>query len=249
MDQYVDWFLPVSEQLYRIIKPRGSFILNIKEHAVDGEQQTYVIELILALKKQGWHWIEEYCWYKKNSFPGKWPNRFRNSWERCLHFSKQKNVKMYQDSVRVPIGDWSKTRFHSMKKRDFARHVSGTNGLLSRKLSNWLNKKKVYPPNVVSFEDEQYIGPSNVLHYPTACSNKKHGAVFPVELPTWFIKLFTREGDLVLDPFCGVGTTGIAATLTNRRFVGIEILGEYAKEARKKIAEVEKLKKTESKST
>src|SRR5687767_9674803 len=66
-DKYVEWFLPISKQLKRVLKDSGSFVLNIKEHPEDGERQTYVMELILAMKKQGWFWIEEYCWYKKNS--------------------------------------------------------------------------------------------------------------------------------------------------------------------------------------
>src|SRR3990167_4003914 len=115
-DQYVEWFLPISYQLHRVLKDNGSFILNIKEHPRNGERNTYVIELILELKKQGWLWIEEYCWYKKNSFPGKWSNRFRDSWERCLHFTKRKEFKMYQDAVKVPIGDWAQKRFKSMSK-------------------------------------------------------------------------------------------------------------------------------------
>ena len=105
--KYVEWFLPISKQLLRLLKPQGSFVLNIKEHPIGGERQTYVLELILEMRKQGWRWIEEYCWYKKNSFPGKWNNRFRDSWERCLHFSKQKEISMYQDSVTVPIGAWA----------------------------------------------------------------------------------------------------------------------------------------------
>ena len=118
-NKYVKWFSPISEQLKRVLKNNGSFILNIKEHPVNGERQTYVIELILELKKQGWYWVEEYVWYKKNAFPGKWSNRFRDSWERCLHFSKQKKIKMFQDSIKVPIGDWSKQRFKSMSEKDF----------------------------------------------------------------------------------------------------------------------------------
>ena len=118
-NKYVEWFLPITDQLKRIFKDNGSFILNIKEHPNNGERETYVLELILAMKKQGWLWIEEYCWYKKNSFPGKWPNRFRDSWERCLHFTKNKNFKMYQDDVKVPIGDWAQKRFKSMSENDF----------------------------------------------------------------------------------------------------------------------------------
>ena len=76
-DDYVDWFLPRAAQFLRVLKPGGSFVLNIKEKAVNGERHTYVLELILALRKQGWLWTEEYIWHKKNCYPGKWPNRFR----------------------------------------------------------------------------------------------------------------------------------------------------------------------------
>ena len=75
-DDYVEWFLTISKELLRVMKPSGSFVLNIKEHAANGERHTYVIELILALKQQGWLWTEEYMWHKKNSYPGKWPQSF-----------------------------------------------------------------------------------------------------------------------------------------------------------------------------
>lgn len=90
-DRYVDWFLPISKELLRVLKPTGTFMLNIKEKVVNSERHTYVIELILKMKKQGWLWTEEYIWHKKNCHPGKWPNRFRDSWERLLQFNKTKN--------------------------------------------------------------------------------------------------------------------------------------------------------------
>ena len=77
-DHYVQWFLPKADEFFRILKPTGSFILNIKERVVDGERHTYVMELVMAMRKHGWFWIEEYLWHKKNSHPGKWPNRFRD---------------------------------------------------------------------------------------------------------------------------------------------------------------------------
>lgn len=243
-NKYVDWFLPISKQLYRILKSNGSFILNIKENVKNGERQTYILNLILALKKQGWMWTEEYCWYKKNCHPGKWNNRFRDSWERCLHFTKNKKFKMYQDSVKVPIGDWSKTRFKSMSKKDFTRSVSGTNSKFGRNVSKWLNKRKVYPHNVLDFENEHYVEPTTVIHFATACSNRNHSAAFPLELPTWFMKLFTRKGNVILDPFMGIGTTGMAAVLLERNYMGVEISGEYIKEARNNIKKAKKLYKT-----
>ena len=66
-DEYVAWFLPRSEQFLKVLKPTGTFLLNIKERVVDGERHTYVIELILALRQQGWLWTEEFVWHKKNS--------------------------------------------------------------------------------------------------------------------------------------------------------------------------------------
>lgn len=241
-DKYVEWFSPISEQLFRILKPNGSFILNIKENVLNGERQTYVLELILKLKKIGWLWIEEYCWYKKNSYPGKWPNRFRDTWERCLHFAKQKKFKMYQDSVKVPIGDWAKKRFKSLSERDFTRTISGTNSSFGRNVSNWLNKRKVYPHNVLVIEKEHYFEPTNLIQFPTVCSNRNHPAVFPIELPTWFIKLFTQKNEIVLDPFIGIGTTALASILLSRRYIGIENVEEYVKETEGNIRDLEKIK-------
>lgn len=63
-DKYVQWFLPITKELLRVLKPTGSFILNIKERVHNGQRHTYVIELILEMKKQGWLWTEEYMWHK-----------------------------------------------------------------------------------------------------------------------------------------------------------------------------------------
>ncbi|PIQ68075.1 MAG: hypothetical protein COV91_06025 [Candidatus Taylorbacteria bacterium CG11_big_fil_rev_8_21_14_0_20_46_11] len=100
-EEYVEWFLPVSAQLLRVLKPTGTFILNIKEKAENGERSTYVLELILALRIQGWLWTEEFIWHKKNCYPGKWPNRFRDSWERVLQFNKARDFNMYQEVAQL----------------------------------------------------------------------------------------------------------------------------------------------------
>ena len=51
-DDYAQWFLPISAELRRVLKDDGTFILNIKEKAVNGERHTYVLELILAMRQQ-----------------------------------------------------------------------------------------------------------------------------------------------------------------------------------------------------
>lgn len=220
-EEYVSWFLPISQELLRVLKPAGTFVLNIKEKVVDGERSTYVIELILALRKQGWLWTEEFIWHKKNSYPGKWANRFRDSWERLLQFNKQKKFAMYQDAVKVPIGDWAKERLKNLSETDKIRDNAKNGSGFGKNISNWVGKELVYP--------------TNVLHFATECQNKNHPAAFPENLPEWFIKLFTQEGDVVLDPFAGSGTTLVVAQRMKRNAIGIEIMPEYYEMMKKEI--------------
>ncbi len=224
-EDYVEWFLPKAEQFMRVLKPTGTFILNIKERVVNGERHTYVIELILKMREQGWLWTEEFIWHKKNSYPGKWPNRFRDNWERLIQFNKHRKFNMYQEAVTVPVGDWSKDRLANLSETDKIRDESKVGSGFGKNISNWLGRDKVYP--------------SNVIHMATECGNKNHSATFPLDLPTWFIKLFTQEGDIVLDPFVGSGTTGLAAIQLGRKYIGIDTNEEYIELARNRITEIQ----------
>ncbi|NSW52778.1 MAG: site-specific DNA-methyltransferase [Anaerolineae bacterium] len=221
-DEYVAWFMPRAEQFYRVLKPTGTFILNIKERVVNGERHTYVIELILEMRKSGWLWTEEFMWHKKNSYPGKWPNRFRDSWERLIQFNKEKNFHMYQDTVMVPVGDWAQSRLSNLSETDQARDESKVGSGFGKNISNWLGRDMVYP--------------TNVIHMATECGNRGHSAAFPEELPSWFIKLFTKELDVVLDPFVGSGTTPVAAIQLNRKYIGIDVLEEYCIKSEERIS-------------
>jgi len=224
-DKYVEWFLPFTFELFRVLKPTGTFILNIKEKVVNGERSTYVIELIMAMRKQGWLWTEEFIWHKKNSYPGKWPNRFRDSWERLLQFNKSKRFNMYQDEVMVPMGNWAKTRLKNLSETDQIRDNSKVGSGFGKNVSNWKNRDKAYP--------------TNVLHIATECNNKNHSAAFPEELPEWFIRLFTKEYDTVLDPFMGSGTTLVVANRMKRHAIGIDDKREYYEMVSVKLKPVE----------
>jgi site-specific DNA-methyltransferase (adenine-specific) len=91
-EEYVDWFLPRSAEMLRVLKPTGSFVLNIKEGVTDGERQTYVYELVIALRKQGWRYVDDYIWTRPNGFPGRWPNRFANRWGALFPLHEEQTV-------------------------------------------------------------------------------------------------------------------------------------------------------------
>jgi site-specific DNA-methyltransferase (adenine-specific)/site-specific DNA-methyltransferase (cytosine-N4-specific) len=80
------------------------------------------------------------------------------------------------------------------------------------------------------------VRPSNVITIPASSLNIGHPAVYPVGLPEFFIKLMTKEGDVVVDPFLGSGTTALAAVKLGRQFLGIERNEEYVRLAESRIA-------------
>lgn len=164
-DKYVEWFLPKTKEFLRVLKPTGTFVLNIKEKVVDGERHTYVIDLILKMRDQGWLWTEEFVWTKKNCHPGKWPNRFRDSWERCLQFNKERKFSMYQESVMVPMGNWTEKRLKKLSETDKIRDNSKVGSGFGKNISNWVGREMAYPSNVLSFATE--------------CSNVNHSELFP----------------------------------------------------------------------
>lgn len=120
---------------------------------------------------------------------------------------------MHQEEVMVPMGDWAKTRLKKLSEADMQRNNSRVGSGFGKNVSKWIGREMAYP--------------TNVLTLATETNNKNHSAVFPKSLPTWFIKLFTKRGDIVLDPFLGSGTTSIAALKLDRNSIGIEILKEY----------------------
>ena len=208
-EKYVEWFLPISAELRRVLKPTGSFVLNIKEGTHDGERQTYVYELALALRKQGWLFVDEMIWHKTNPFPTGNKNRLKDGFERCYHFAKTKKFKFFPDVVRTKSASkWARDN-ERRKNKGAHRTTNGSGMNMSRRVVGDL------------------VRPSNVVTMPSSSINIGHPAAFPLGLPEFFIRLMTEEGDVVLDPFMGSGTTALVARGLGRRYVGVELSEDY----------------------
>jgi len=222
-DKFAEWFMTFHEPFYRALKPTGSLILNIKDKVVDGVRHRYVWKTIELLCQNGWHSIDDYLWYKPNPMPGFWPTRLRDGWEYCFHLAKSKRPFFNPDGVRKPIGEWVDSRLKNLGKNDLSRHNSANASGFGRDLSKWVGKQTVLPSNVLSLA---LVG-----------KNKGHPAVFPVDLPLFFIKLLSPENGFVVDPFSGSGTTGIAALSSGRSCILIDNNLVYCEEAVRRIQE------------
>jgi len=222
-DQFTDWFLTFHEPFLHALKPTGSLVLNIKDKVVNGVRHRYVWHTIEALCARGWFAIDDYLWHKTNPMPGYWPTRLRDGWEYCFHLAKTKRPYFNPDGVRKPIGDWVGSRLAKLGRNDLTRHNSVNASGFGRNISKWVGKHTVLPSNVLSLA---LVG-----------KNRGHPAVFPVDLPLFFINLLSPVNGLVVDPFAGSGTTGIAAVAAGRRCVLMDNNQKYCDLALRRIGE------------
>jgi site-specific DNA-methyltransferase (adenine-specific) len=220
-DRFADWFLTFHKPFYDALKPHGSLVLNIKDKVVNGVRHRFVWKTIETLCARGWYSIDDYIWHKTNPMPGYWPNRLRDGWEYCFHLSKSSKPYFDANAVRKPIGDWVHSRLARLGGNDLKRHNSENKSGFGRNISKWVGKQTVLPPNVISVA---LVG-----------KNKGHPAVFPTDLPLFFIKMLCPKDGLVVDPFAGSGSTGLAALALNRRCILIDNNAEYCQTALKRL--------------
>lgn len=209
-EMYVEWFSEIAKELKRVLKPTGSFFLNIKPHTKKGERSLYVFDLILHLKRElGFLYVDEFCW-TKNAFPGKYNGRFKNGFEPIYHFTKDNpnQITFNPLSCGTPMTEESRARSYR-KQCGAPENGSGMTGM-----------------NTINFRHLELVRPSNVINVNNVSNQftlkSKHSATFPEGLVEFFVKSFTNEGDIVLDPFAGSGTTGIVCIKNNRQYIMIE---------------------------
>jgi len=206
-EEYLAWYQAVADNIASVLTPDGSYFLNIKEHAEEGQRNLYVKKLVIAHVEQwGWRFVDEFCWRNTaNGVPGGWNNRFKNAWEPIFHFSRQPQIKFRPEAVSHPSEDVFDYSPENQKSE------TGS-GLLGRRPDS---------------PHEGLARPSNVIEARSECHQGEHSAPFPRALPEFFIQAFSDSGDIIFDPFLGSGTVLVAAALLDRTGYGIEISPSY----------------------
>jgi len=228
-EHYAEWFRPVAANIAAMLAPDGSYFLNIKEHAEDGERSLYVKELVIAHKREwGWRYVDELCWRKTdNGVPGGWNNRFKNAFEPVFHFCRQPQIKFRPEAV----GHVSEDCFDYSPNNPKSTSGSGLLGTGARGTA-------AGRPGADD-SDGRFTGiarPSNVIEVKSESSQGSHSAPFPRALVEFFVKAFSDAGDIVLDPFLGSGTSIAAAHMLGRVGFGIELSPAYCDVALRRIA-------------
>ena len=207
---YPQWAVDWMSQAHRVLKPEGSVIINIREHVRDGQISDYVHRTRLALRDWGWFEWDELIWHKKSSAPIGHRGRPRRSWERLLWFGKSRQ-------------GFCAPKANGNKSERVGRCPSSVGVRLG-----FIN-------NATGDIKSGTARCTDVCHVSTS-GGCGHPAAFPVSLAEWCIKLIAPESGVVLDPFSGSGTTGVASISNGRSFIGIELDPEYANIARERIA-------------
>ena len=218
---YCDWLLPLFNEIYRVLKPSGSFILNINDNCSNGLRNPFIYELIHRSQKESkLKFYDTYIWHKMNGIPNGSLKRFRNTTEFIFHFVKdQKKLKFYMDRVLKEPSEASK------KRANYPWHIKN-HGIIED------GARHKDPENLIDYQPT-LVRPDNVVRFHTAGHARdntiKHPAPFYKDLPKYYINLLTDEGDIILDPFGGIMTTGLACNeIGNRNFIGFELNEKYA---------------------
>jgi ParB-like chromosome segregation protein Spo0J len=233
-DEYADWYRDVAANVAAILADDGSYFLNIKEHADEGERSLYVKDLVIAHRRQwGWRLVDEFCWRKTdNGVPGGWGNRFKNAWEPVFHFCRQQEIKFRPKRV----GHESEDCFDYSPNNPKSTSGSGLLGTgkrgaaadTGRNQDAWQRTHKNL--SEATNPEGRHTGvarPSNVIEVKSESSQGSHSAPFPRALVEFFLFAFSDPGDVVYDPFMGSGTTMAAAHLLDRAAYGCELSPAY----------------------
>jgi site-specific DNA-methyltransferase (adenine-specific) len=213
-DWYAGFFLEVAVEIRRVLKPHGSFILNYRSKRHGDERGTLQYELIFWLREKGFLFCEDFIWGKPSPPPGRFNRFLKDAVEYCFQFAKTPQWQFFPEHCLSPARWDAKDRERRKRLAHNFERVNAPSGQGRKRVQ--AGPDLVRPSTLLYFEPE--FGPNPV----------RHPARFPLELPTFFIKLLSKPGQLVLDPFGGTGTTALAAETLGRKWLVTEIDPKYA---------------------
>ncbi len=252
VQQWVDELRLVAQALRRVLKPTGSFWLNLGDtyarRSSDGAQPKSLVlapeRLATALIADGWILRNKIVWAKPNPMPTSVRDRLSCTWEALYFFTPSPNYHFNLDAVRIP-------------HRSASRVAKPLTNLKPGRASAWSVPESWRGPAAGSNSGLDKLkasglpghplgkNPGDVWTIPTAGYRGAHHAVFPVALATRPILAGCPPGGIVLDPFIGSGTTAVAAEQHGRRWIGIELNPDIAALAHMRI-EAERAKRSTS---
>jgi len=219
----------LGEELFRVTKTGGVVVMVIQDQTIDGHKSLTSFRTILDWCDNIGFGLFECNIYKKQGKDGAWfTKRFRVDHEYIPIFLKGKRPNFFdKEKVKIPSKHGGKT----------------LTGGANREKDGTTKKSQKFEINLLKC-------PGTIWDYSNGGDKNKikrqHPATFPDKLPYDFINVFTKEGDLILDPMVGSGSSVVAAKLLNRRYIGIDISEEYCKIAESRIKNNEtSLKKDE----
>lgn len=234
-DQYIDRLASMLTQVHRVLRDDGTLWLNVDDTYHRGELMGIPWKIASELQRRGWHWRSEIIWAKTPK-PESVKNRPTRAHEVVLLFSKGRDYFYDFEAVLEPHDKpWSLDCIRKAKE-------TGFNG---RPRANPFSKAERREKNVRGITRAEYgalMNPNgknrrDVWSITPAHHSGEHSAVMPIELAELCIKAGSRTGGVVFDPFCGSGTSGLAALKHGRRFVGIELLPRFVREANERLRE------------
>lgn len=233
---------PFAEEIRRVLAPDGSFVLNIGGSYERGRptRSLYHFRVLLMLCDEvGFHLAQECFWFNpaKLPAPAEWVNvrriRIKDSVEYVFWLSKTPHPKANNRNVLVEYSD----DMRRLIERGYRAKQRPSGHVITGKFQR--DHGGAIPSNLIEAGNND----SNSA-YMARCKEagvKPHPARFPAALPSFFIRLLTDEGDLVLDPFAGSNTTGRVAEDQQRRWLGFELADEYVAASRFRFDEGEVL--------